>query len=135
DREVLPRIFDAFEQGNARVTREFGGLGLGLAITKALVELHSGSFRAESDGPRSGSAFFVELPVAVMEDEAPDAQDDGGRHGGALRILVVEDHADTAYMLRKLLDAAGHRVTVATSATDALEIAKRQTFDLLVSDI
>lgn len=135
DREVLPRIFDAFEQGNARVTREFGGLGLGLAITKALVELHSGSIRAESDGPRSGSAFFVELPVAVMEDEAPDAQDDGGRHGGALRILVVEDHADTAYMLRKLLDAAGHRVTVATSATDALEIAKRQTFDLLVSDI
>lgn len=135
DREVLPRIFDAFEQGNARVTREFGGLGLGLAITKALVELHAGTIRAESDGPRSGSAFFVELPVAVMEDEAPDAHDEAGRPEGGLRILVAEDHADTAYMLRKLLDAAGHRVTVATSATRALEVAKRQTFDLLVSDI
>lgn len=138
--EVLPKIFDAFEQGDASVTRQFGGMGLGLAISKSLVDRHGGSIRAESDGPQAGSAFTVELPAMSVEQHADAVaatrRDTGDGNGnGALRVLIVEDHTDTALVLSKLLSASGHRVKTAASAAAALALAKDETFDVMVSDI
>lgn len=132
---VLPKIFDAFEQGDSNVTSQFGGLGLGLAITKALVELHNGTIRAESDGPGTGSTFFLELPASVGSrplDAGPHEREMGKR---ILRILVAEDHRDTARMIAKLLGSAGYQVMVANSATEAIALCEANTFDVMVSDI
>ena len=138
--DVLPRVFDAFEQGDARVTREFGGMGLGLAICKVLVEQHRGSIHAETAGPNKGSTFVVDLPSLVPRDETShghDAAPDGDHDGrvGPLRVLIVEDHADTANVIRRLLSAKGHHVKVAHNAADALALAGAHAFDLVVSDL
>jgi CheY-like chemotaxis protein len=135
--KVLPRIFDAFEQGDPRVTRQFGGLGLGLAISKALIELHDGTIRAESDGPCKGSTFTVELPArvpAAASETHPDETLFGPRPPQA-RLLIVEDHADTAMLLGRLLGAAGYLVKTTQSAAGALHLASSEPFDLLISDI
>jgi PAS domain S-box-containing protein len=135
--ELMSHIFNAFEQGDAKITRQFGGLGLGLAISKALIELHDGSIRVSSDGPGKGSLFTIELPARnLAENDSPAAanRDDGAR-SLPLRLLVVEDHADTARMLGKLLGAAGYLVKTATHATAALDLAAKEKFDLLISDI
>jgi CheY-like chemotaxis protein len=133
----LPKIFNAFEQGDAGVTRQFGGLGLGLAISKALVELHGGTIRVESDGAGKGSVFTIELP-AIEEPlpEKPNPAAESKRPSpGSLKLLVVEDHADTANMLALLLRATGHRVETATTVADALHLAASHRFDLLISDV
>jgi PAS domain S-box-containing protein len=132
--ETLPRVFDAFEQGDPRVSRQFGGLGLGLAITKSLVELHHGTIRAESDGPGRGSVFTIEFParpapVARPAPRPPQAKND------RLRLLIVEDHADTAMVLRKLLSASGYLVKTAACAESAMKMIEQEPFDLLISDI
>ena len=145
-RDVLPRLFHAFEQGDANVTRRFGGLGLGLAISKAVVDLHGGSIAAESDGPGTGARFVVELGTtrgaldeAKAPAAAPGAEADGRRRRRrrqrTLRILVVEDHVDTAFVLARLLAASGHKVKTAGTVAAALKLAAAEPFDLLVSDI
>ena len=133
---TLPHIFDAFEQGNARVTRQFGGLGLGLTISKALVELHGGSIRAESAGHGQGATFIIELPgeQRAVATAAPPAVPEG-TVPARLRLLIVEDHDDTARALRRLLAKAGFVVSVAGSVASALALAGRETFDLLVTDL
>jgi two-component system CheB/CheR fusion protein len=134
--EVLPRIFDAFEQGGAGVTRQFGGMGLGLAISKALIGLHGGSIRAESPGAGLGSRFEVSLPLT----DAAIRAGSGGlprrrQTAGTLRLLIVEDHADTATMLKKLLERSGHTVQIAGTVASALAAAEHETFDVLISDV
>jgi len=135
--DLLPRIFDAFEQGNARVTQQFGGMGLGLAITKALVDLHGGNIQVSSDGPGCGAVFVVELPPMTstpwFAQEAQELQEPRPRTRA--RLLLVEDHADTARMLAKLLERVGFTVETAGNVADALTLAKHQEFDLLVSDL
>jgi CheY-like chemotaxis protein len=118
---LLPRIFDAFEQGDERVMRQFGGLGLGLAICKALVDLHHGSIRAESDGPGQGATFVVELPGAAPAPLARPADAASIDVAGArqIRVLVVEDHADTARTLSRLLRSAGFIVVTAADVAGA----------------
>lgn len=135
--DVLPHIFNAFEQGGANITRQFGGLGLGLAICKALVELHHGSIRAESPGPGLGAAFIIELPGRAMTATAKIrlAAPSKPEQSGHLRLLVVEDHADTMRTLAALLRRAGFTVVTAPSVTAAIETAKGGAFDLLVSDL
>ena len=139
--DVLPRIFDAFEQGDARVTREFGGMGLGLAICKVLVEQHRGSIHAETAGTNKGSTFVVELPALCPADEPAAGAPAGALIGGngsevaPLRVLIVEDHVDTANVLRRLLSANGHHVKTANSAAEALALARAHAFDLVVSDL
>ncbi len=131
--EVLPKIFDAFEQGDARVTRKFGGLGLGLAISKALVELHGGSIRMESAGVGAGCTVTIEMPSA--SSQAITSGNDVRRPAQPLRLLIVEDHADTALLLKRLLEGSGFAVETAGSVAEALETADRAPFDILVSDL
>ena len=136
--EVLPNIFKAFEQGDPRITRQFGGLGLGLAISKRLIEAHQGSIVVETGGLEQGSTFIVELPstprgtrlnvpAAVAPPDNVDAV--------PLRLLIVEDHADTARVLSMLLKAAGHSVQTAGTAALALKLASQHPFDIVVSDV
>lgn len=133
--DVLPRLFNAFEQGDSGVTRRFGGLGLGLAISKAVVDLHGGSIHAESEGHEKGATFVVELNTTQMSMEAPSTPAQSGRESRQMRILLVEDHSDTATTLSRLLVASGHSVRTARTVEGALRLAKQESFDLLLSDI
>jgi signal transduction histidine kinase len=137
--DVLPRIFDAFEQGELRITRQFGGMGLGLAISRLLVEGHRGTIRAESAGANKGAAFVVELPAAARREPAggPAAPipADGTSGSRPLRLMLVEDHPDTARVLSRLLSISGHHVKTAGTATDALTLAGSHAFDLVISDL
>jgi PAS domain S-box-containing protein len=137
--EILPRVFDAFEQGGEGVTREFGGLGLGLAISKALIELHHGSIGIESRGQGQGTQVRIELPAIPEASLSVPRPQSAARRGESshapLRVLVVEDHADTAAMLGRLLTASGFQVSVTGNAAQALQIVKAGNLDVIVSDI
>ena len=134
---LLPKVFDAFEQGGSKVTRQFGGLGLGLAICKAIIGLHGGSLRAQSDGPGMGATFTVELPALVgagCEIPATETPDDN-KSAGDVRVLLVEDHSDTREALVGLLEAANYIVKTAGSVEAALQGAAIERFDVVVSDL
>ncbi|MES2707401.1 MAG: PAS domain S-box protein [Verrucomicrobiota bacterium] len=137
DHRVLPKIFDAFEQGDPRINRQFGGLGLGLAISKALVEMHDGTITAESPGPGNGAVFTVTLPLCPHAPEPRPARPDasGGDEPRAWRLLLVEDHEDTSRMLSLLLGRRGFMVRTAATVAGALEIVETGTFDLVISDL
>jgi hypothetical protein len=109
---------------------------LGLAISKALTEMHGGTIRAESDGRDRGATFTVELPSvsAPKHSNAAPTKPEGSKENG-LRILVVDDHADTTLVMSKLLSTYGHKVRTAGSAADALDLAGKEPFDVIVSDI
>ncbi|MES1211515.1 MAG: ATP-binding protein, partial [Acidobacteriota bacterium] len=145
--DLLPRIFDSFEQGERSITRRFGGLGLGLAISKALVELHKGRIEVASGGAGEGATFTVWLPrldpqsaVAACPDAA---EQEGGppetRPARPLRILLVEDHMDTAAALADLLDLMGHQAVVAHDVASGLSAAETALagagLDLVISDL
>ncbi len=135
--DMLPRIFDAFEQGDPAITHRFGGLGLGLAISKALVEAHGGLLTAASEGQDWGSTFSLLLGDAeAPTDEACVSPDLESRPvGGHLRILLVEDHEDTRAILGRTLERSGHDVTTAGTVASAIEAAATGPFDLLISDV
>ena len=135
DPALLPRLFTAFEQGEAATTRQFGGLGLGLAIAKAVAELHGGSIRAESDGPGRGAEFVVRLPLGAAAPAPAAPRPAAPARNGRLRLLVVEDHPDTARLLGRLLRSNGYEVETAGTAAAALQLIESKPFDLLVSDI
>jgi len=137
DAKLMPRIFDAFEQGGGMITSKYGGLGLGLAISKRVVDLHRGTIEARSDGPGRGATFAVTLkametsllegPVFFLESEAAPS-----RH---VQILFVEDHEDTARVLGRILTNAGFDVSHANTLATARELAAARRFDLLISDV
>ncbi len=135
---ILPRIFDAFEQGDARITRQFGGLGLGLAISKVLVDLHHGSLVVASAGQGRGTTFTIGLPPRrsrVHENTAPEGKPAPRPVAQQLRLLVAEDHVDTARTLTRILTARGYKVKAAGSVAEALALAAQEPFDVLLSDI
>ncbi|MEY2560232.1 MAG: hypothetical protein QOG51_647 [Verrucomicrobiota bacterium] len=137
DPAVMPKIFDAFEQGGRGVTSNYGGLGLGLAISKRVVDLHHGSIAAHSAGRGQGATFVVTLnametsmlegPVFFLESDQADS-----RH---IQILFVEDHEDTARVLGRILKNAGFEVSHAASLAKAREMAANRRFDLVISDL
>ncbi len=135
--EALTRIFNAFEQAERSITQQFGGLGLGLAISKALVEMHDGTIEADSEGRDKGATFRVRLPrstpAARLESSGLAAPPQ--RIVRCLHVLLVEDHGITAKMMARVLAAQGHTVETAGDMATALQIAGRQHFDLLVSDL
>jgi signal transduction histidine kinase len=132
--EKLEHVFDAFEQGTPRGS---GGLGLGLAICKALAEFHGGTISVRSGGVGQGATFSVHLPVAEIGETTavPDESADASMPAVPLRLLVVEDHHDTAATLCRLLVRRGYVVEVAHSCAAALEKARKFSFDVLVTDI
>jgi two-component system CheB/CheR fusion protein len=138
DAEFLPRAFSAFEQGDKSLTRK-AGLGLGLAICKSIVDLHGGVISAQSEGKDRGATFLVSLPkmlgVPALQPELEPAAPDGPLPVKPLRILLVEDHADTARIMRWLLTADGHAVQWAGDVAAALKLAAEHEFDLLLSDL
>ncbi|MEI8197017.1 MAG: PAS domain S-box protein, partial [Phycisphaerae bacterium] len=125
---TLVRIFNAFEQAERSITRQFGGLGLGLAISKALVEMHGGRIAADSAGSGKGATFTVRLPllpvasaVATTPSASPVAVPKAPTR--SLRILLVEDHEDTARIMCRLLEADGHKVRSAADVASALALS------------
>jgi signal transduction histidine kinase len=134
---ALRRIFDAFEQASADTPREFGGLGLGLAISKALIDLHGGAIFAKSEGPGRGATFTIELPAKANQhpESRPAHLAAGGLTEIHARILIVEDHEDTARLLVRLLERSGHKVKTAGRVAAALELLETEPFDLLLSDV
>ena len=136
ERERLASIFTPFEQADPSVGRQFGGLGLGLAISKHLIDLHHGRIEAESRGRSFGTTFKITLdtlPEGAAETSADSAS---SKHvPKQLRILLVEDHRDTRHAMSRLLTHFGHQTSVADSTRRALEMMASQRFDLVLCDI
>jgi len=134
--ERLCSLFTPFEQGDPSITRQFGGLGLGLAISKHLVDLHGGAITVQSRGRSYGATFKVTLD-AVEESAEKTEVDSQTRQKPAksLRILLVEDHGDTRQTLSRLLSHFGHQIFVADNRQSALEMVQSQKFDVVLSDI
>lgn len=137
---ALDGIFDAFAQAERSITRQFGGLGLGLTISRALVELHGGRIEARSEGRGRGATFVVRLPATSIGTglstaaAAREVKAAAGP-GRSLHILLVEDHGDTADLLTTVFQIEGHSVEHAGDVASALEALERSPFDLLVSDL
>ena len=135
----LPHIFDRFRQADARFSREYGGLGLGLAIARHYVELHGGEISAESDGPDRGTTFRISLP-ALIDAVAPGAvpltaAEQAAAAIAGLHVLAVDDEPDSRALLAEVLRSAGARVTLAGSVLEALQALEREMPDVMVADI
>jgi signal transduction histidine kinase len=134
ERDIIDRIFDPFEQGELTLRRRFGGLGLGLAISKSLTIAHGGTLVVRSDGRDKGTTLSLTLntvpaqqrPVTLIAPPIPSR---------TLRILLVDDHHDTCTALEKLLVRRGHLVAATHNVRSAMEAAVRNQFDLLISDV
>lgn len=145
--EFLPHVFERFRQADSSITRQYGGMGLGLAIVRHLAEMHEGSIRAESEGIGKGATFIVSLPLAKGEelrqldgvalslapeiDEAPDC----GLDLSGFRILIVDDAIDTLLLLQQVLSVDGAEVLMAHSAAEAFQLFTDNFVDLIISDI
>ncbi|HEX4152796.1 MAG TPA: CheR family methyltransferase [Steroidobacteraceae bacterium] len=136
--EALARIFDMFTRVDSEVGRAEGGLGIGLALAKGLVELHGGRLAVRSDGPNRGSEFMICLPRSLVVDAPAARPEQGGDGTGAAecrRILVADDNRDSAETLSMLLKAAGHEVHLAHTGGEAWDVSRRVRPDIGVFDI
>jgi signal transduction histidine kinase/CheY-like chemotaxis protein len=135
--ELQPRIFDAFEQGGKGMTNRYGGLGLGLAISKRVIDLHGGKISVQSGGQGTGATFTIKLKAmetSLLEGPAYPLDGDGSARDRA-EILLVEDHEDTARALRRMLENAGYQVGYASTLASARDLAAKRHFQLVISDL
>jgi hypothetical protein len=148
ERKLLPHIFERFRQGDSSTAREYGGLGLGLAIVRHLVELHGGVVHAHSEGEHKGAEFVVQLPISVAARSAPAVDGEPRVHPtvgenvyGALpslagvRILLVDDEPDAREAIAAILGEAGAEIALAGGVHQALEMLLQRKPDVLISDI
>ena len=136
--DTRERIFQPFEQGNRHITQHFGGLGLGMTISKELAEAHGGKLQARSEGLGQGSTFLVTLPLVDTPAPSTPAATSSGAPASPqrrLKVLLVEDHADTATVISLLLKKIGHSVETAGSVADGVARFDGGGFDLLLSDL
>jgi signal transduction histidine kinase/ActR/RegA family two-component response regulator len=136
--ELLPHVFDIFSQAKPASGRAQGGLGIGLSLVKGLVELHGGAVDAHSEGPAKGSTFRVRLPIVEDADEREAKQVSDGAtvvQRASRRVLVVDDHRDSADSLAMLLKAMGHEVDRAYDGEQAIELASKVLPELILLDI
>jgi PAS domain S-box-containing protein len=138
DQDLLPHIFDLFSQAKRSPDRSQGGLGLGLALVKSLVELHGGTVSAYSRGVGKGSTFIIRLPkisTAIEERDNKSNEPTEVLAGSSIRMLVVDDNVDAAHTLAMLLEALGHQVHVEHSGQQALQRARSEKPEMLFLDI
>jgi two-component system CheB/CheR fusion protein len=135
DPGLIPLLFQPFSQGATSLARTNGGLGLGLALVKALVELHHGTVEARSDGPGKGSEFVVRLPLLRVEATPINRHKETPGGQRLRRVLLIEDNLDAAHSLREMIQLDGHAVKVAHSGLDGLELARSFQPDLVLCDI
>jgi PAS domain S-box-containing protein len=144
--DFLPRVFERFSQKDSSTHREFGGLGLGLAIAKQLTELHGGSIHAKSMGEGLGATFVVVLPLIILDkdgDTAKRVHPAAAEMSSAIpvprlngvRALIVDDEADALELIRRVLEGQGAQVTTVDSGDEALRILETSQPDVLISDI
>ncbi len=145
--EFLPHVFERFRQADASTSRRHAGLGLGLSIVKNLVELHGGTIRAKSAGEGHGATFCIELPVMVVQTEAPGRSRQHPRslsrkesfidHPSleGITVLAVDDEPDARELIKRVLEGCGAKVILAATAQEGLELLQKQRPDMLVSDI
>jgi PAS domain S-box-containing protein len=132
--EMLPRVFEPFTQGETTLDRTRGGLGLGLALVKGLVEMHGGSVRVESAGPGRGAEFTISLPLLELANGS-EAAPAVSRATATHRVLVIEDNVDAAESLREVLEFGGHAVEIANSGQDGIEKSRAFRPDMILCDI
>jgi len=136
--ELLPHVFDLFVQGDRTMARSEGGLGIGLTLVRALVEMHDGHVTVQSDGPGRGSEFVITLPrssapkVAAPPRSPVHAPAEGGK---AKRILVIEDQADARRALQRLLQIWGHEVDVAEDGVRGVDAATANPPEIALVDV
>jgi two-component system CheB/CheR fusion protein len=137
DPAFLPHVFEMFRQYDAGTTRPHGGMGIGLALVRQLVELHGGRVEAYSEGPGRGARFTVRFPLQQIVDFEPCVPVVAGAENGlcGARVLIMDDSQDSLEMLRLLLTFEGAVVTTAVNGEEGLRLARREEFDLIVSDI
>ncbi len=134
--DKIRSLFEPFEQADPSITRQFGGLGLGLAISKYIVDLHEGQISAESQGRSYGARFKVVMTIVPSRVGKSGVRSrTPNKLTKSLRILLVEDHGDTRRTLARLLKHFGHDISIADSTHSALEILKSKTLDVVLSDI
>jgi len=134
-------VFDRFRQADGSYTRVHGGLGLGLAIARHLIELHGGTIAVTSDGEGHGATFVIRLPAGLKKEETKSSAEQRAstfsiaRQLEAVRVLLVDDEPDNLELLTLLFKRAGATVATASSARDALNVLQRADIEVLVSDI
>lgn len=135
--DFMPYVFEHFRQEDGAITRQFGGLGLGLAIARQIVEMHGGTIRVDSSGEGQGATFTVQLPLALTSNQLPcvESLEVSINDLSSIRILVVDDEPDSREFVAFVLEQAGASVTSVASGIEALQIVERLIPDVIVSDI
>jgi PAS domain S-box-containing protein len=136
--DMVRKMFEPFEQGGRHITRQFGGLGLGLMICRSIMEQHKGTLEAKSGGHHKGATFTLSLPLKAGHEKKDDSGKAGAKHAAPpkpLRVLLVEDHADTRRAMEIILRKHHCEVISASNAHEALKVVANESLELVISDL